>query len=129
WHASPKLLVDGGVRVDAVGGAGWTGVSPRISIKWFLTRDIAVIGATGSYAQWLHSLAQEDAPVQPLEFWIASGKGLPVSRAWQSSLGVEAWTSATRQVRLEVFHKKYSNLLETNAAADSGGGSPFVELG
>lgn len=130
WRATPRLTVNGGVRVDAVNGAGWTGLSPRISIKYFVTKDLAVIGATGSYAQWLHSLAQEDAPVQPLEFWVASGRALPVSRAWQSSLGVEAWTGPRRQLRIEAFYKEYSNLIEVNAAADaSAGDNPFVELG
>jgi hypothetical protein len=130
WRATPRLMLDGGVRVDAVGAAGWTGLSPRISIKYFLAKDLAVIGATGSYAQWLHSLAQEDAPVQPLEFWVASSNTLPVSRSWQSSLGVEAWTSSSRQIRVEAFYKRYSNLVEVNAAADSTvGGAPFVELG
>ena len=130
WHASKKLMVDGGVRVDAVHGMGWTGLSPRLSVKYFLTRDLALIAATGSYAQWLHSLAQENAPVQPLEFWIASNSALPVSRAWQSSLGVEAWPTSTRQVRVEAFYKKYSNLIETNTAADASvGDNPIVELG
>jgi hypothetical protein len=130
WHASQKLMVDGGVRVDAVNGMGWTGLSPRLSIKYFLSTDLALIAATGSYAQWLHSLAQENAPVQPLEFWIASSRTLPVSHAWQSSLGVEAWPTSTRQVRVEAFYKKYSNLIETNTAADASvGDNPIVELG
>lgn len=129
WRASPRLIVDGGVRVDAVGGTGWTGASPRISVKFFLTDNLALVAATGSYAQWLHSLLQEDAPVQPLEFWIASSRTLPVSRSWQSSLGTEAWTTPTRQLRIEAFYKKYSNLPETNPAADaSAGDNPFLEL-
>ncbi|HEY2849092.1 MAG TPA: TonB-dependent receptor plug domain-containing protein [Gemmatimonadaceae bacterium] len=130
WRVTPRFLIDGGVRVDAVGGTGWTGASPRASAKYFLTKDLAIVGATGSYTQWLHSLGQEDAPAQPLEFWIASNGALPVSRAWQSSLGVEAWTSPRRQLRVEGFYKKYSNLVEANAAADpSTGDAPFIELG
>ena len=128
WHAMPRMIVDAGVRVDAVGGTGWTGVSPRISVKYFLTDNLALVAATGSYAQWLHSLLQEDAPVQPMEFWIASSRTLPVSRAWQSSLGAEAWTSATRQLKVEAFYKKYSDLPETNPGADaSAGDNPALE--
>ena len=41
---------------------------PRASrAKYFITQNVAVVAATGAYAQWLHSLLQEDAPVQPLE--------------------------------------------------------------
>ncbi len=125
WHATPTMLVDAGARVDAVTGTGWTGVSPRISAKYFLTKDVALVAATGAYAQWLHSLMQEDAPIQPLEFWVASSSAIPVARAWQSSLGVEAWTSPTRQLKIELFHKKYSNLMETNPGADPSAGEPL----
>ncbi len=129
WRASPKLLVNAGARVDAVSGTGWAGLSPRLSLKYFLTRDLALIASTGSYAQWLHSLAQENAPVQPLEFWIASSKAIPISRAWQSSLGIERWTSPTRQLRVEAFYKKYSNLIETNPSNDPlVNGDEYIEL-
>jgi hypothetical protein len=129
WRVSPRLLVDGGVRADAVGGLGWTGASPRVSLKYFVSNNLALVAASGSYAQWLHSLVQENTPVQPLEFWIASSKTVPVSRAWQTSLGVESWTSPARQLRVEAFYKKYSNLIETNALADTTvGDNPFVQL-
>jgi hypothetical protein len=120
WHLTPALMADGGVRFDAVRGTGWSGLSPRFSLKYFLTNDLAIVAATGSYAQWLHSLGQENSPVQPLQFWISSSNTLaiPVSRAWQSSLGVEAWPAPERQYRVEAFYKKYSNLLETNPVAD-----------
>jgi hypothetical protein len=129
WRASPRLLVDAGVRVDAVGGMGWTGASPRISSKYFLTKDLALVAATGSYAQWLHSLVQENAPAQPLEFWIASSGSIPVSRSTQSSLGAEAWTSPSRQVRMEAFYKTYSNLIEANPDASSvSSADPYLQL-
>jgi hypothetical protein len=105
-------------------------LSPRVSAKYFLTRDFALTAATGSYAQWLHSLGEDDIPIQPLQFWIASDKTIPVSRSWQSSIGAEMWTSATRQFRIEAFYKKYSNLVETNPTADPNlGDSPVIELG
>lgn len=129
WRPSARLLIGAGARVDAVGGLGWTGGSPRISIKYFLTKEFAIVAAAGSYTQWLHSLLREDSPAEPLEFWIASNKDVPVSRATQGSLGIETWTSATRQLRVEAFYKKYSNLLETNPTADpSVGDNPFIAL-
>ena len=129
WHASPRFIVDGGVRVDAVGGTGWAGASPRVSVKYFLTKNVALVAAAGSYAQWLHSLVQEDAPAQPLEFWVASSNAVPVSRAFQGSVGAEMWTNPTRQFRAEAFYKKYSNLIETNPGVDaSAGDNPFTEL-
>ena len=130
WHAWSRVLFGVGVRADAVGGTGWAGLSPRASLKFFVTKDVALIAAAGSYAQWLHSLAQEDAPLQPLEFWIASSKTLPVSRASQFSLGAEAWPGPMRQLRVEAFYKKYSNLVETDPAADASvGDNPIVPLG
>jgi hypothetical protein len=129
-RVSARLLIEAGVRVDAVGGLGWTGASPRASMKYFLSKDLAIIAAAGSYTQWLHSLLREDAPVEPLELWIASSKQVPVSRAFQTSLGLESWLQPARQLRVETFYKKYSNLVETNPAADpSAGDNPFIALG
>jgi hypothetical protein len=129
WRPHSRVLIGAGVRVDAVGGLAWTGASPRVSIKYFLSKDLALIAAAGSYTQWLHSLLREDSPAEPLEFWIASNKNVPVSRAFQASFGAEAWITPTRQLRVEAYYKKYSNLVETNATADpSAGDNPFLEL-
>jgi hypothetical protein len=118
WRVSPSLLLELGVRGEALTGRDWTGVSPRVSGKYFLTKDFALTGAVGKFSQWTHSLAREDIPVRLFDFWLASDASLPVSTAWHYVLGSERWFSNTRYARIEGFYKKYSQLLEGNPQED-----------
>ncbi|HEY4305832.1 MAG TPA: TonB-dependent receptor, partial [Gemmatimonadaceae bacterium] len=118
WHVSNSFLLETGVRGEALTGRDWTGVSPRVSAKYFLTKDFALTGAVGKFAQWTHSLAREDIPVRLFDFWLASDASLPVSTAWHYVLGSERWFSNTRYARVEGFYKKYSQLLEGNPQED-----------
>jgi hypothetical protein len=52
------------------------------------------------------------------DFWVASDEVTPVSSAWHSILGTEAWLSPTRYLRIEGFNKQYENLLEANVQED-----------
>lgn len=118
WRVSPKLLVEGGLRVDDVRQANWTGLSPRISLKYFLKPNTAITAAGGRYAQWMHSLGREEEPVQPLQFWVASDSLLPVSRARDVTLGLERWVTPSRLLHIEAFHKTYDNLMLPNREND-----------
>lgn len=118
WRASPALLLQTGLRAEALTDHGWTGLSPRVSAKYFLTKDMAVTGAVGRFTQWTHSLAREDVPVRLFDFWLASDSTLPVTTAWHYVLGTERWFSSTRYGRIEGFYKQYSNLLEGNPQED-----------
>jgi hypothetical protein len=118
WRVSPKLILENGVRVEALTGRKWTGFSPRLSAKYFLNQDFALTGAIGRFSQWTHSLAREDIPVRLFDFWLSSDESLPVSSAWHYVLGAERWLSKTRYVRVEGFYKRYANLLEGNPQED-----------
>lgn len=118
WHASPSLLLETGVRGEALTGRSWSSVSPRVSAKYFLNKDWALTAAVGRFSQFTHSLAREDIPVRLFDFWLSSDASLPVSSAWHYILGSEKWLSPTRYVRVEGFYKKYSHLLEGNPQED-----------
>ena len=118
WQYSDRLLLRNGVRAEHVGGTKWYGISPRVSAKYFLTKDLAVSLAGGQYAQWLHSLRNEDLPIRVFDFWVASDKYVDVSRARHAIAGVERWLGANRFVRLESYYKHYARLLEPNEADD-----------
>ena len=98
-----SLIVDGGVRVDALDGARGSIVEPRLSLKYFLTPDLAVTAATGRYAQWLHSLGREEELVQPFQFWVSTASAPSVSR--DVSVGVERWMSLTQVFHIEAFRQ------------------------
>lgn len=112
------LVVRPGVRVEHVSDAAWTGVSPRLALKYFVTPDVAVTAAGGRYAQWMHAIRNEDLPIRIFDFWVASDRYVPVSTATDAVLGTEAWLSARRFVRVEAFWKRYGRLTEADSADD-----------
>ncbi|MDB4874599.1 MAG: TonB-dependent receptor plug [Gemmatimonadetes bacterium] len=118
WRFSPKLLLETGVRAEGLTGRRWLAVSPRVSAKFFVTKDFALTAAVGRFSQWTHSLNREDIPVRLFDFWLASDATTPVSNAWHYILGTERWLSPTRYARVEGFYKRYGRLLESNPQED-----------
>lgn len=117
WRLNHAWILQLGMRLDGVIGLG-TIAQPRISVKHFLTPDLALIAAYGEFAQAAHSLAREDVPIRALDFWAGSDARAPVSRARHFILGVERWLSGTRAMRLEAFYKQYPSLVEQNPFSD-----------
>jgi hypothetical protein len=119
WRPTPSLLADVGVRLESVPTANWTGISPRLSLKYFVSPTVAFTAGAGRYAQWMHSLGREEEPVQPLQFWIASDSHAPVSTARDATIGLERWVTPRRLFHVEAFYKKYDRLLIPNINNDS----------
>ncbi|MEO7457866.1 MAG: TonB-dependent receptor [Gemmatimonadaceae bacterium] len=118
WRPSRRFIAEAGLRAEHVSGRDWTGLSPRVAVKYFVTPDLALSAAVGNYAQWLHSLNREDIPVRIFDFWVASDQYTEVSRATHYVLGLEDWISPLRFARVEAWAKRYSHLLEQNTADD-----------
>ncbi|MCU0646636.1 MAG: Plug domain-containing protein [Gemmatimonadaceae bacterium] len=107
-----------GLRGETVTGTGWTGVSPRLSMKWFATRDLAFTLAGSKTTQWTPALRNEQAPVRIFDFWLASDRQTPVARAWQGIGGVERWFGSNRFIRVEAYGKWYDRLPSSNLFND-----------
>ncbi|HXT14395.1 MAG TPA: TonB-dependent receptor plug domain-containing protein [Gemmatimonadaceae bacterium] len=120
WRPTPSLLIETGARFDAVEAARWSGLSPRLSIKYFVTPDAALTFAAGTYAQWMHSLGREEEPLEPLQFWVASDSLLAVSHSRDAVVGFEHWLSSRRLLHIETFYKRYDHLLVPNPYSDPG---------
>ena len=118
WHASDRLMLEGGLRYEWLERSRWHSVSPRLAMKLFVTKDAAVTAAIGRYTQWLHSLAREDVPVRLFDFWTASDTLVDVARATHYVLGGERWFGTARFARLETYVKQYDRLLEANPFED-----------
>ncbi len=117
WKVGP-LIVRPGVRLEHVSDVEWSGVSPRLALKYFITPDMAISVAGGQYAQWMHAIRNEDLPIRIFDFWVASDKYVPVSRATDAVLGAESWLSPLRFVRAEAYWKNYDNITEADSADD-----------
>jgi hypothetical protein len=119
WRRDSSLIVEAGARLDVVQPMGWSGVSPRLAIKYLLSPKLALTAGGGGYSQWVHSMGREEEPVQPLQFWVGSDSLHPVSRARDAMLGVERWMSPRRMLHVEAFYKRYDDLLIPNTYSDS----------
>ena len=118
WRLSDRLLLRPGLRLEHVGGVPWTGLSPRLSLRYLVRDGVALTLGGGRYTQWMHSLLKEDEPVRIFDYWVASDHNIPVSIGRDLVAGVELWPNARRHVRLELFHKRYGDLAEANPSAD-----------
>ena len=113
WRPSHRWLIQAGLRYDHAGALGGV-LQPRLSVKYFLSPELAVTGAYGEFAQWSHSLAREDVPIRALDFWVGSDERAPASRARHFIGGVERWFGGLRALRVEAFLKQYPSLVEQN---------------
>jgi len=118
WRASPRLLVRAGVRGERVPEAAWSGLSPRLSLRYWLTKDLALSAAGGRYAQWLHAVRNEDLPLRVFDVWLTSDRLVPVSRATHLVGGVERWMGDHHVVRVEGYTKRYRDLPEPKSVVD-----------
>lgn len=118
WKPTGAWIIQAGARLDVVRPMAWSGLSPRIAVKRFLSPTTAITAGAGSHAQWVHSMGREEEPIQPLQFWVGSDSLRPVSRARDVVAGVETWFSGSRFLHVEAFYKRYDDLLIPNAYSD-----------
>ena len=93
WRPGPQWLFEAGVRLDhwrPDRGGHYTTLSPRFSAKRFLGNDTALRFSAGRYAQFIHSLRNEEAPVG-LDAWVLTGEVVPPIVSDQVQLGVEGF--------------------------------------
>lgn len=126
WRVSPRWMIEGGLRAEALSGREWRALSPRASLKYFVSPDMALTLGAGRVTQWLQSLAGDGA-YRYFDIWIASDSFIPVATAWHYVAGAERRLDAG-SVRVEGFVKKYDRVMEANWSEDPGRrGDEFME--
>ncbi|MDQ2664999.1 MAG: TonB-dependent receptor plug domain-containing protein [Gemmatimonadota bacterium] len=118
WRVRPSLLVDVGARLDAVQRVDGSGLSPRVSVKYFVTPDMALSAGGGRYTQWVHSLGRQEEPLEPLQLWVMSDSVRPASAVRDALIGVERWVTPSRLLHVGAFYKRYDDLLVPNKNSD-----------
>lgn len=121
WRPSSPWLVEGGLRLEHVGTRREWSLSPRLSLKRFLTEDLALTVAAGRFTQWTHTLSQEDRPIRFFDLYALSDSSAPVAVAWHLMAGMERWLGPARQLKIDAFLKRYDRVLEFFLGED-----PFV---
>ena len=105
WRLSPTWLLEWGLRGEALTGRDWAALSPRVSVKYFATPELAITAGTGRVSQWMHSLAG-DGPLRFFDIWLASDELTPVASAWHWVAGVERRVRDVASVRVEAYLKR-----------------------
>jgi hypothetical protein len=118
WRVSSRWIVDGGLRAEALTGRDWAALSPRVTLKFLATPELAFTAGTGRATQWMHSLAG-DGPLRYFDVWIASDSFTPVATAWHWVAGVER-RIPSGTVRVEGYVKRYDRVMEANWSEDPG---------
>jgi hypothetical protein len=118
WRLSPKWIVEGGIRGEALSTRDWLGLSPRLSVKYFATPDLAFTAGAGHVTQFVHSLAGDGA-LRYFDIWLASDSFIPVETAWHYVVGAERRLDVG-SVRVEGYVKRYDRVLEANWSEDPG---------
>jgi hypothetical protein len=119
YRVNARLVLRPGVRVEQVAAADWTGISPRVSGKLFLSDNLAITAAAGRYAQWMRAVRNEDLPVRMFDLWLASDAEVAVSTARHAVIGLEHWIGQSRFLRVEGYHKRYDKLTEPASTIDT----------
>jgi hypothetical protein len=117
WRLGTRWLLQGGVRGELLQDGQWGALSPRVSVKYFASPDVALTAAVGRMTQWTHSLAG-DGPLRYFDIWIASDSFVPVTTAWHYVAGAERRMGDAGALKLEGYAKRYERALEVNPADD-----------
>jgi hypothetical protein len=118
WKPNERWLVRAGLRGEYVAGANWLGLSPRASVKYFVSPRLAFMASGGRYTQWMRAMRNEDLPLRVFDLWLGSDEHIPVSSSTQLVLGGERWLSDTRFLRVEAYGKTYDRLAEPASTVD-----------
>jgi hypothetical protein len=116
WRLSPRWIVESGLRAEALSNRNWASLSPRLSVKYFATPDVALTAGAGRVTQTLHSLAGDGA-LRSFDIWLSSDSFIPVATAWHYVVGAERRLDAG-SVRVEGYVKRYDRVLEANLSED-----------
>jgi outer membrane receptor for ferrienterochelin and colicin len=110
WQAADRFSLQGGLRLDRYPFTGETLLSPRLSGTFSPDGATRVIAAAGIYRQspGYEKSAQSD---YVLDYTSVDPKSLRSERAWQSSVGVERELGAGITLKVEGYHKRFTDVL------------------
>jgi hypothetical protein len=117
WRPDPAWLVEWGARGD-----GWFAsrnavvFQPRIALKRFLGDDAGVKLAVGRYAQFIHSLRDEELPIG-IDVFVLSGERAPNQVSDQVQGGFDLFRGSW-YTSVEAYYRKFGGVATNNMADD-----------
>jgi hypothetical protein len=117
WRPGSPWLVELGARSDAwFGGKDAVVLQPRLAIKHFFDASTAAKLAVGRYAQFLHSLRDEELPIG-IDIWVLAGQRAPYVVSDQLQAGLEAFRGDW-YASLEGYYRNFDGVTANNMADD-----------
>lgn len=118
WTPSRRFSLRAGARSDNISNTKPVDVAPRISAKWRVTDRLSLTGSWGRYSQWTRAVRNEDLPLRIVDIWFVSDSNVPVSRGTERVAGGEFWFNSENLIRLDVYEKQFTNLVEPSSTVD-----------
>ncbi len=121
WFSPGRLVVEAGARLDTwmpSEGEAVVVPAPRLAVKTFFGRDVAVKAAVGRYAQFVHSLRDEELPIA-LDTWLVTGPGVPHVVSDQVQLGAEGYVGDDWYWSAEAFLRTFDGVVAVNYSEDT----------
>ncbi|CAN5714144.1 TonB-dependent receptor [soil metagenome] len=114
-------IVETGLRLDgwlAAGEGDAIAFQPRVAVKRFFGgRDYALKLAAGRYAQFAHSLRDEEIPLG-IDVWALTGERAPHVVSDQVQAGLEGYVGGSWFGAVETYVRRFSGVAAVNPAED-----------
>ena len=128
WRPGSSWLIELGARTDAwLAGDEIVVFQPRVAVKHFLNGRTAAKLAVGRYAQFLHSLRDEELPIG-IDVWVLAGERAPHVVSDQVQGGIEAFRGNWYTL-LEGYYRKFDGVTANNLADDPNSSSDDLLAG
>lgn len=115
-----RWRIETGVRLDSwSAGAAPSihAVAPRLAVKRFIGKDVALKAAVGRFTQFVHSLRDEELPLG-IDVWVLAGERAPHVVSDQVQLGVEAFLGRGWFTAVEAYWRTFDGVVTNNFADD-----------
>lgn len=121
WALPGRWLVEGGLRLEGWvprEGEGVQVPAPRFAAKrFFADGEAAVRVSAGRYAQFVHSVRDEELPLG-LDVWVTTGAYIPHVVSDQLQVGVERFLGEGWTVALDGYLREFEGVITNNLASD-----------
>ncbi|HUO85582.1 MAG TPA: hypothetical protein VM534_10760, partial [Thermoanaerobaculia bacterium] len=120
WRPA-RWIIEPGVRLEVWNArtARHSVLSPRFAAKRFLgaNQNVALKLALGRYAQFLHSLRDEELPVSN-DTWVLADDHVPAVISDQIQVGIESFWGDGWSASAEAYLRSFEGVTELNYAED-----------
>ncbi|GEM_PF-4027677 len=111
WEISPKLLLQGGLRVNITNKENQSGIDARLAFHYRLTKNLLLKGGWGQYTQYLHMVNPPTLLLlRTVDLWLPVAGQVPPSKSRQWVGGAE-YRAPRGKIDLEWYYNNTTNIV------------------